>query len=443
MKKRVLFWGDFACSTGFAQVSQNIMQRLYATGDYDIDIVGINFSGEPDGFRKFPYYTLYPAVVALSQDPDLKSPYGFKRFLMQAASGQYDIIFMLNDTFIVNVVMPSLLEIQAKMPKEHRFATVLYFPVDSPLHEGWVKNVVAKADFPVVYTNYGKRECLLHAPELEKKLRVVYHGVDKSTFYPMPPEDIKEFRKQFFAQHADKYIVLNVARNQPRKDLHRSFAAFKLFHDKYPNSIYFILAQAEDVGGNLVEIARRYGLEWDRDWICPRPGTYGANQGVPVEVVNKIYNASDLVISTTLGEGWGLSSSEGMATMTPLLFPKNTSLVEIIGENEERGYFCSSGKDLDHMVCLGSPDNNQVRPTVDAYDMAQVMEHIYLNPEEAQAKAARAFSEVWTWDQVCEIWKTVFHQASKKVDVLRGTIEVGRNDPCPCGSGEKYKHCCL
>ncbi|MCK4749473.1 MAG: SEC-C domain-containing protein, partial [Bacteroidales bacterium] len=21
--------------------------------------------------------------------------------------------------------------------------------------------------------------------------------------------------------------------------------------------------------------------------------------------------------------------------------------------------------------------------------------------------------------------------------------EVGRNDPCPCGSGEKYKKCCL
>ena len=24
----------------------------------------------------------------------------------------------------------------------------------------------------------------------------------------------------------------------------------------------------------------------------------------------------------------------------------------------------------------------------------------------------------------------------------RGTSKVGRNDPCPCGSGRKYKHCC-
>lgn len=21
--------------------------------------------------------------------------------------------------------------------------------------------------------------------------------------------------------------------------------------------------------------------------------------------------------------------------------------------------------------------------------------------------------------------------------------KVGRNDPCPCGSGKKYKHCCI
>ena len=25
----------------------------------------------------------------------------------------------------------------------------------------------------------------------------------------------------------------------------------------------------------------------------------------------------------------------------------------------------------------------------------------------------------------------------------RSSARVGRNDPCPCGSGKKYKHCCL
>ncbi|PLL15652.1 YecA family protein, partial [Klebsiella michiganensis] len=26
---------------------------------------------------------------------------------------------------------------------------------------------------------------------------------------------------------------------------------------------------------------------------------------------------------------------------------------------------------------------------------------------------------------------------------IRNEAKVGRNDPCPCGSGKKYKQCCL
>ncbi len=25
----------------------------------------------------------------------------------------------------------------------------------------------------------------------------------------------------------------------------------------------------------------------------------------------------------------------------------------------------------------------------------------------------------------------------------RSVMQIGRNDPCPCGSGEKYKNCCI
>ena len=29
----------------------------------------------------------------------------------------------------------------------------------------------------------------------------------------------------------------------------------------------------------------------------------------------------------------------------------------------------------------------------------------------------------------------------KTQPMVRHTQKVGRNDPCPCGSGKKYKHC--
>lgn len=41
-------------------------------------------------------------------------------------------------------------------------------------------------------------------------------------------------------------------------------------------------------------------------------------------------------------------------------------------------------------------------------------------------------------DKIREIVKE--YKASKTV--RRAASKIGRNDPCPCGSGKKYKHCC-
>jgi uncharacterized protein YecA (UPF0149 family) len=34
-------------------------------------------------------------------------------------------------------------------------------------------------------------------------------------------------------------------------------------------------------------------------------------------------------------------------------------------------------------------------------------------------------------------------EKTKKVDPIHGEQAPGRNDPCPCGSGKKYKKCCF
>ena len=48
-------------------------------------------------------------------------------------------------------------------------------------------------------------------------------------------------------------------------------------------------------------------------------------------------------------------------------------------------------------------------------------------------------------------WEPIFDEAKrqelykeeKASHTYRKTIKVGRNDPCPCGSGRKYKACCM
>jgi preprotein translocase subunit SecA len=33
-------------------------------------------------------------------------------------------------------------------------------------------------------------------------------------------------------------------------------------------------------------------------------------------------------------------------------------------------------------------------------------------------------------------------KSERQLPIRKTTPEVGRNEPCPCGSGKKYKNCC-
>ena len=35
------------------------------------------------------------------------------------------------------------------------------------------------------------------------------------------------------------------------------------------------------------------------------------------------------------------------------------------------------------------------------------------------------------------------YQRQNKHTIVRDNKKIGRNEPCPCGSGKKYKNCCL
>ena len=58
-------------------------------------------------------------------------------------------------------------------------------------------------------------------------------------------------------------------------------------------------------------------------------------------------------------------------------------------------------------------------------------------------RCVAALRSAWSFDPKMEA--TVDRIARRRVTRVpqRATGKVGRNDPCPCGSGRKYKRCCL
>jgi glycosyltransferase involved in cell wall biosynthesis len=409
-KTKVIFYGDSpTCATGFGQVSRNILPALHDSGRYEVDILGINYWGDP---HEYPF-KIWPMAVNGQRDP-----YGRQRLQQHLLDPklEFDILFFLQDTFILDF-LPAMLNNLEKAGK--RFKSVYYYPIDGIPKAEWIDSVNS-VDYPVTYTKFGFEQSVLIKPELKDRLTLIPHGINPKVFFPAPKEQVQEFRTQFFGQLSDKFIITNVNRNQQRKDIPATIRAFKEFRKHCPDSILYLHMMAQDQGWNLPEVIKASGLDVTKDVILPQ--NFTASTGFPLEVLNLVYNASDCIISTTVGEGWGLSWTEAMATKTPIVFPQNTCLGEYI--TEETGYPYPSGGDVDHITIL--PHDNEIpRPIAHVDKMVKQMIALYDNREEASRRAQNAYDMVhsnlvWT-EHINPQWVELFD----KIVEQKGMAPVG------------------
>jgi D-inositol-3-phosphate glycosyltransferase len=407
MKKiKVLAYCDApTCATGFATVSRNILMGLYNTGRYDIEVLGINYWGDK---HEFPWWQ---HIMGLNPDKD---PYGRKKAFNMIVAMEYDLLFFLQDTFILSF-LPQLHDQLSTVGR--CFRSVCYFPVDGVPYEDWIKNINV-CDYPVAYSEFGKRMSKEVYPNV-KDLIVIPHGANTSDYFPVHKKEADSFRSQFFGNVSNNFIFTNLNRNQQRKDIPRTIAAFaELKKDIKDITLYLHMAK-EDQGWKLDQVVKNYGLNTDEDVIFP--SNFNVNQGYPRNIVNLIYNASDCVVSTSLGEGMGLSWLEAMATKTPVIMPDNTAMSEFI--TEDRGYLVKSGG-APSLYTVCRTDNEVIRPLVDVEDMTKKMRHVYENREEAKRKAENAY----TWIQTQMDWQScIVPQWVKVFDAAYTDLKIGKN----------------
>ena len=58
-------------------------------------------------------------------------------------------------------------------------------------------------------------------------------------------------------------------------------------------------------------------------------------------------------------------------------------------------------------------------------------------PSTSQARVEAFGEAIWAVYDLRQIWKSM----GPRVETIRKAPEPGRNDPCHCGSGKKYKKC--
>ena len=60
--------------------------------------------------------------------------------------------------------------------------------------------------------------------------------------------------------------------------------------------------------------------------------------------------------------------------------------------------------------------------------------------EELLANMAAGFARAYR--HFAPLRQVAAHAGHRRATYRRSAPKVGRNDPCPCGSGKKFKHCC-
>lgn len=388
-KIKLLCWMDSPYSTtGFGIVARWVLEALHATGRYDITILAINHYKI---FVENCPYTIIPASLQRNSDP-----YGSK--ILQSLLEQYkwDMLFVINDNFVCELVVPMITALKDR-PK-----IVYYYPVDCRVYPGRSK-FIPLADRAVPYTQWALQETLKVYPQLEGQLSYIYHGVDTETYKHLPDEITKGVKKKIFGDD-DKFVISSVNRNNVRKNLPQLLFAFKMFKDKYPNSIMNLHTDPTDGDINLFAAMEHLGLKREQDVYFP--SNYHTAQGMPEHALNRLYNLSDLFITPTLGEGFGLGAIEALAAECPVLVPENTVHPELF---DGRGWFypCREWRYVDSSgYRKAARDEDFFNALIDFKK-----KHDENNPEiRLRRRLGREWCEKHDWRKIGRQWVELFYQ---------------------------------
>jgi glycosyltransferase involved in cell wall biosynthesis len=393
-KKRLLVWCDSpTVPTGFGVVAKNLLKDMHKF--FDIAVLGINYFGDHSyDTSKYFIYTV-----------ERTDPLGFRRMDSVIKNFKPDIMFMFQDIFHIDMIAP-------KIREEFKYLPILtYFPIDgSPVSQAW-KSAFLLPEHLITYSQWAVDEVRTAVKELpkNKQIEILYHGVDTNAFNKAPSSVRKRIKDE--RGWTGKFVVLNNNRFQPRKMAPLSFRAFALFNKGYKvcdcGNVYLASKDFCDLNGcdkthvtdqkdprpdsalylhmNVSEMTMGPGnsnllhahlinagfidSDVNNSLYLFEKNIYNPGDALTESQLNEIYNGADINVTSTIGEGCGLSLLEASATGTTSIAPKNSAIPEVLGN-------------VGHLIpnkCLINiaMDNAHLRPIVDVHKFVQALELEY------------------------------------------------------------------
>jgi D-inositol-3-phosphate glycosyltransferase len=399
---RILAIGYNTAGTGLTRVMHSVMRRL--ADRHEIHFLGIGYAGDIVRDRGL---TIYPT-----------NPHGgdvFAAFQAQQLieAIQPAVLFILHDIWLFEFYVRHL------GPYRDRLKFVAYIPLDGRIVNEADAAPLAQIDRLIAYTQFGRAQFegaferlrARHVVDDVPPVEIIPHGVDRDRFYPFPELAQSSFasasraraKARVFGDRVDperSFIVLNASRLDARKRVDLTVEGFAKFAAGKPDTVRLCLHHAirdEEGERELTHWIQRCGIE-DRVLLNPLGGRI-----VEDEELNWLYNACDVGINTSMGEGWGLVTCEHGAAGAAQIVPDHTACTELWRGRAElippARFFIPSITVLE----MGEVSSDGV---------ARALDNLYADPARwralSRAAAAAALDPAVSWDVVTRQFDALF-----------------------------------
>ena len=167
-----------------------------------------------------------------------------------------------------------------------------------------------------------KRDILRFFGVADEKVTVIHNAID-DRFYKEPPEEhIVRVRERY--QLSDRFLMY-AGNVKPHKNLERLIDAFVLLREKKGNADLRLLITGSEISKYAIlrRAVHRYNLH-----------KYVRFLGYQTErTLATLYRLADVFVFPSLYEGFGLPPLEAMASGTPVVVSRASSLPEVVGDS--------------------------------------------------------------------------------------------------------------
>jgi glycosyltransferase involved in cell wall biosynthesis len=359
------------------------------------------------GFQRHPGRTSVRKVpegvitydAAANEDPK-EEGFGFNKIHEYVEMVGPDVVMIYNDPLIIMRFIESMKHERGKSSyKLWVYLDQVYEGIAQPL----IETIRDHSDRIYCFSELWKKKFLEYGPFPD--VRVLEHAVDPTVFSCMASASVASVRTNLNVP-SDAILFLNANRNSQRKRLDLTLGGFARLLARNPTKPYhlLILTNASPQSGAFYDLQRIFieelkgqGLDVQTHvrkllLIDSSPPNLMSD-----EAINQIYNASDIGVNTSDGEGFGLCQLEHMYTGAPQVVTDvgtyssflNSNVAEFIPK-QGRTYFA------------GSMPHGLWAPTFSMESVADGMEKS-IETLEDKRKAVSKYT-FKSWSTVCDSW---------------------------------------